>query len=134
MRAVGSPLSLPSRLSLEKELHVRRVAAAARSCRELGVSQTALVSRARHSSRTRKCGTHRTANLRGRVIMSGHNAKQRTKHASAPKLHPPKIRSRSHLLTVKMQVSLLVYPTVIRKRSSSHGCMLQRRIWSVRYG
>ena len=48
-----------------------------------------------------KIGTYRVANLLGFVIISGHNTKARTKHASAPILHPAKIRSRSHLLTVK---------------------------------
>ena len=56
------------------------------------------------------------ANLRGVAIIIGHNAKQSTKHARAPKLHPAKIRRRSHRLTVKMHVSLLFSSTVIRRR------------------
>ena len=40
------------------------------------------------------------ANLRGFAIMMGHRAKQITKQASAPRLHPPNINKRSHLLTV----------------------------------
>lgn len=43
--------------------------------------------------------THSMANLRGLVAMMGKSAKQMTKHAKAPMLHPLNIRIRSHLLT-----------------------------------
>ena len=39
------------------------------------------------------------ANLRGLKAMTGKRAKQMTKQARAPTLHPLKIRMRSHLLT-----------------------------------
>lgn len=45
--------------------------------------------------------TYNMANLRGFAIMIGHSVKQMTKQASAPRLQPPKTRSRSHLLTVR---------------------------------
>lgn len=48
--------------------------------------------------------TYRMANLRGLVARTGNKKKQMTKHAAAARLHPPKMRRRSHLLTV-MDVS-----------------------------
>jgi len=44
--------------------------------------------------------THKTANFLGFKERTGNKAKQMTKHASAARLHPPNIRSRSHLLTI----------------------------------
>lgn len=45
--------------------------------------------------------THKITNFRiFMVAKTGNKAKQITKHASAARLHAPKMRSRSHLLTV----------------------------------
>lgn len=41
--------------------------------------------------------THKMTNLRGLIVK---RAKERTKQAKAPRLQAPKIRSRSHLLTI----------------------------------
>jgi hypothetical protein len=44
---------------------------------------------------------YKIAALRGFVIIIGHKIKQITKQASAPILHPLKMRIRSHLLTIR---------------------------------
>lgn len=46
------------------------------------------------------CPTYRIANLRGFNIRAGKRKKQMTKQASAPRLQPAKMSSRSHLLTI----------------------------------
>jgi hypothetical protein len=48
--------------------------------------------------------TYRIANFRGLSESTGKSAKQTMKHAKAARLHPPKIRSRSHRLTVEAVV------------------------------
>lgn len=48
---------------------------------------------------TRGVTTYRIANFRGLAARTGKRKKQITKHAAAAKLHPPKMRRRSHLLT-----------------------------------
>jgi len=56
-----------------------------------------------HSSRSRekKRFTNRIANFWGRAIIIGHNAKTRTKQASAPMLQPLNIKIRSQRLTTR---------------------------------
>jgi hypothetical protein len=86
----------------ETQMHVWRVAAAGCSCRGGGECL-----RLEYMADTGSEGdTYRIANFLGFAIISGHNANTRTKHASAPRLQPPKIRSRSHLLTMKTPTSV----------------------------
>jgi len=54
----------------------------------------------RQNTRTENGKTYKIANLRGFAIINGHNAKQITKQARAPRLQPLKMRIRSHLLTI----------------------------------
>ncbi len=61
--------------------------------------------------------TYRIANFRGLSESTGNSAKQITKHAKAARLHPPKIRSRSHRLTVEAVVSAHVGHQNVVKRS-----------------
>ena len=62
--------------------------------------------------------TYRIANFRGLSESTGKSAKQITKHAKAARLHPPKIRSRSHRLTVEVVVSVYVgHQNIVKKDS-----------------
>lgn len=53
---------------------------------------------------------YRIANLRGFKARTGKSAKQMTKHARAPTLHPLKIKMRSHLLTAAKLVIVVYKP------------------------
>ena len=87
---------------------VERIPAAGDLAERVGCLKTAV-----HDPCKRRCAkkeheeeehrTYKIANLLGLAIIIGHRAKQRTKQARAPRLHPPKINNRSHLLTVGMQ-------------------------------
>ena len=57
---------------------------------------------ARGGSQKKVRVTYNIANFLGFNDSTGKSAKQMTKHASAARLHPPKIRRRSHRLTARI--------------------------------
>lgn len=115
---------------------VGRIPAAGDLAERVGCLKTAVHDPCKHRSAKKgqdqgNYSTYRIANLRGFAIIIGHKAKQRTKQASAPKLQPPNINNRSHLLTVGTQRQPLRCFSRVIRTISSHCCCMSHMVREV---
>lgn len=70
---------------------------------------------------------YKMANLRGLIARTGKSAKQMTKHARAPRLHPLKIKIRSHLLTIVQLAMILNTKGFVSVRNTRAIIVTRRR-------